>query len=63
VRSEFGLLLPSNASNEERFQWLASSIRKYGGEASVVRVESIDNLSTTQLKGRFSRRVCANTRS
>ncbi len=49
-----GYLLPSNASNEERFQWLASSIRKYGGEASVVRVESIDNLSTTQLKGRFS---------
>lgn len=49
-----GYLLPSNASNEERFQWLASSIRKYGGDASVVRVESIDNLSTTQLKGRFS---------
>lgn len=49
-----GYLLPSNASNEERFQWLASSIRKYGGEASVVRVESIDNLSTAQLKGRFS---------
>jgi len=49
-----GYLLPSNASNEERFQWLASSIRKYGGDASVVRVESIDNLSTVQLKGRFS---------
>jgi hypothetical protein len=49
-----GYLLPSNASNEERFQWLASSIRKYGGDASVVRVESIDNLSKTQLKGRFS---------
>lgn len=49
-----GYLLPSNASNEERFQWLASAIRKYGGDASVVRVESIDNLSTAQLKGRFS---------
>jgi hypothetical protein len=49
-----GYLLPSNASNEERFQWLASSIRKYGGDASVVRVESIDNLSMAQLKGRFS---------
>jgi len=49
-----GYLLPSDASNEERFQWLASSIRKYGGDASVVRVESIDNLSTAQLKGRFS---------
>src|SRR5215475_12931491 len=49
-----GYLLPSDPSNEERFQWLATSIRRYGGEASVVRVESIDNLSATQLKGRFS---------
>lgn len=49
-----GYLLPSNSSNEERFQWLARTIRKYGGDASVVRVESIDNLSTPQLKGRFS---------
>jgi hypothetical protein len=49
-----GYLLPSDPSNEERFQWLATAIRRYGGEASVVRVESIDNLSPTQLKGRFS---------
>src|ERR1043166_3111148 len=49
-----GYLLPNSASNEERFQWLATTIRKYGGDASVVRVESIDNLSTPQLKARFS---------
>lgn len=49
-----GYLLPNNPSNEERFQWLATSIRKYGGEASVVRVQSIDNLSVAQLIGRFS---------
>ena len=49
-----GYLLPSNPSNEERFQWLATSIRKYGGDASVVHVESIDNLSVPQLVGRFS---------
>src|SRR5215475_233699 len=49
-----GYLLPSDASNEERFQWLATAIRRYGGEASVVRVESIDNLSPAQLKSRFS---------
>src|SRR5499427_11044528 len=49
-----GYLLPSDPNNEERFQWLATAIRKYGGEASVVRVESIDNLSPAQLKGRFS---------
>src|SRR5215475_2410118 len=49
-----GYLLPSDPNNEERFQWLATAIRRYGGEASVVRVESIDNLSPAQLKGRFS---------
>ena len=49
-----GYLLPNNPSNEERFQWLATAIRKYGGDASVVHVESIDNLSRAQLVGRFS---------
>jgi hypothetical protein len=49
-----GYLLPNNPSNEERFQWLATAIRKYGGDSSVVHVESIDNLSNSQLIGRFS---------
>jgi len=49
-----GYLLPSGSSNEERFQWLATAIRKHGGEASVVRVESIDNLTPAQLRTRFS---------
>ena len=49
-----GYLLPHSAANEERFQWLATAIRKYGGDASVVRVESIDNLSRPQLIGRFA---------
>src|SRR5258706_11330620 len=49
-----GYLLPNNAVNEERFQWLATSIRKYGGDASIVQVRSIDNISTPQLIGRFA---------
>jgi hypothetical protein len=49
-----GYLLPSSAANEERFQWLATAIRKYRGEASVVHVKSIDNLSRAQLIGRFA---------
>src|SRR5213079_2871625 len=49
-----GYLLPSSPSNEERFEWLATAIRKYGGDASIVHVESIDNLSTPQLIGRFA---------
>lgn len=49
-----GYLLPSNPTNEERFQWLATAIRKYGGDASIVHVRSIDNISTPQLIGRFA---------
>src|SRR5712671_6895121 len=48
-----GYLLPSNPVNEERFQWLAAAIRKYGGDASIVHVQGIDNISTPQLIGRF----------
>ncbi len=49
-----GYLLPNNAANQERFEWLAGAIRRYAGEASVVRVQSIDNISTPQLIGRFA---------
>jgi hypothetical protein len=49
-----GYLLPGDPASEERFEWLATAIRKYGGDASVVRVQSIDNISTPQLIGRFA---------
>ncbi len=49
-----GYLLPSNPVNEERFQWLATAIRKYGGDASIVHVQAIDNISDPQLIGRFA---------
>ena len=49
-----GYLLPNNSSNRERFEWLAQMIRKHAGEASVVSVQSIDNLSTPQLVARFA---------
>ena len=49
-----GYLLPSNSVNEKRFQWLATAIRKYGGDASIVRVQGIDNISTPQLIDRFA---------
>src|SRR5580700_6826709 len=49
-----GYLLPNSPVNQERFEWLATAIRKYAGEASVVRVQSIDNLSTPQLVARFA---------
>jgi hypothetical protein len=49
-----GYLLPNSSTNRERFEWLATAIRKYAGQASVVKVQSIDNLSTPQLIGRFA---------
>jgi hypothetical protein len=49
-----GYLLPNHPANRERFEWLATAIRKYAGEASVVKVKSIDNLSTPQLIARFA---------
>jgi hypothetical protein len=49
-----GYLLPNKPTNQERFEWLAAAVRKYAGEASVVKVQSIDNLSTPQLIGRFA---------
>src|SRR6516162_10134604 len=53
-RGNSGYLLPDSSGNEERFEWLATAIRRYGGDASVVHVKSIDNLSKAQLIGRFS---------
>jgi hypothetical protein len=46
-------LLPNDSSNRERFEWLATAIRGYGGNASVVEVQSIDNFSRPQIVERF----------
>src|SRR2546426_8294324 len=49
-----GYLLPNRPDSRERFEWLATAIRNYRGEASVVQVQSIDNLSSRRLVGRFA---------
>jgi len=49
-----GYMLPNSPINRERFEWLAQAIRKYAGEASVVSIHSIDNLSTPQLVTHFT---------
>lgn len=48
-----GYVLPNNTTNQERFEWLAVSIRGYKGEASVLQVRSIDDLPNEVLKERF----------
>jgi len=48
-----GYLLPSDPQSRERFEWLATTIRSQRCEASVVEVQSIDNVSNEQLIRRF----------
>jgi hypothetical protein len=45
--------LPNSSQNLERFEWLAATVRKYRGEASVIHVESIDNLPSRELSELF----------
>ena len=49
-----GYLLPNDAANREKFEWIATTIRSARGDASVVEVQSIDNWATPQLRKRFS---------
>jgi hypothetical protein len=44
-----GYVLPNTPANQERFEWLATSIRKYKGRASVALVESLDDHPSNQL--------------
>jgi hypothetical protein len=48
-----GYLLPSNPVNQERFEWLATAIRSFKGEASILQVQSIDDLSPRALQELF----------
>jgi len=48
-----GYLLPNTPLNQERFEWLASEIRKYKGTAAVVQVSAIDDLSSAELQRMF----------
>jgi len=52
--STSGHLLPLTAQNQERFEWIASSIRRYKGKASVIQVHSIDDLPSEELVRRFA---------
>ncbi len=44
-----GYLLPNTPENQERFEWLATAIRKYKGQASVVQVHAMDDLPSEKL--------------
>ncbi len=44
-----GYILPNHPANLERFEWLAALIRKYKGQASVLEVQSIDDMPSERL--------------
>lgn len=48
-----GYLLPNSAANQERMEWLATAIRNYKGEASVVQVQAFDDLPHENLRQQF----------
>ena len=49
-----GYVLPRTQQNQEHFEWLAAAIRGYKGQASVIQVQAIDDLPSTQLRKRFN---------
>src|SRR6267143_619502 len=48
-----GYVLPNTPVNQERFEWLATAIRGFKGEASVLQVQAIDDLTSDALKDQF----------
>src|ERR1700722_3766286 len=48
-----GYLLPNNPVNQERFEWLAAAVRSFEGEASILQVQAIDDLTPRALQEQF----------
>jgi len=48
-----GYVLPNSPVNLERMEWLASAVRTYKGQASVVQAQGFDDLPAERLQQRF----------
>ena len=48
-----GYLLPNTPENQERFEWLAATIRKNQGQASVAHIHALDDLPLEKLQSMF----------
>src|SRR5258708_40060970 len=48
-----GYVLPNTPATQERFEWLATAIRGFKGECSVLQVQAIDDLPSDALKEQF----------
>src|SRR5215467_11446625 len=49
-----GYVLPNNAVNQERLEWLATSIRNTKGHAAVAQVSAFDDLPTERIEEMFN---------
>jgi hypothetical protein len=49
-----GYVLPNNSMNQERFEWLATSIRSSKGQAAIAHVRSFDELRHEQIERMFN---------
>jgi hypothetical protein len=49
-----GYVLPNDSMNQERFEWLAASIRSSKGQAAVALVRSFDDLRNEQIERMFN---------
>jgi hypothetical protein len=48
-----GYVLPNTPTHQERLEWLATTIRGFKGEASVLQIQAIDDLPSELLKEKF----------
>ena len=48
-----GYVLPNTPPNQEKLEWLATAIRNYKGQASLVQVQAFDDLPAEQMKQLF----------
>ncbi len=49
-----GYVLPSTPANQEKLEWLATAIRNYKGQASLVQVQSFDDLPDKKIGQLFT---------
>jgi len=48
-----GYMLPNTTEHLERFEWLATAIRDFKGEASILQIQSVDDLPVGKIKEQF----------
>src|SRR5499427_10129549 len=49
-----GYVLPDNSMNQERFEWLAASIRSSKGQAAIAHVRAFDGMRDDQIERMFN---------